>query len=59
MRRREEPIEEHNRVNEEKDISTQGQETKMVTRREKVGEGTIRKMGAQKEIANKILRMKK
>ena len=37
MRRREEHLDEQNRINEEKDISTQRQETEEVTGREKVG----------------------
>ena len=47
IRREEEPMEEQNRVNEEKDINTQKQETEEVAGREKVGKGSIRKMGKQ------------
>ena len=53
MRRKKEPIEEKNRLNEEKDKNTQRQKTEVVTGREKVGEGAIRKMGTQGEIATK------
>ena len=42
MRRREEPVEEQNRVNEE------------MGSREEVGEGATRKMGTQEEIAIKL-----
>ena len=51
MRRREESMEEQNRVNREKDINTQKQETEVVTGREKVGKGAIRKLVTQGEIA--------
>ena len=47
MRSREEPMEEQNRINEEKKKNTQRQQTDLVTEREKVGEGTIRKMETQ------------
>ena len=40
-------------VNEEKDINTQRKETEVVTGREKVDQGRIRKMGTQGEIATK------
>ena len=40
-------MEEQNRVNREKDINTQKQETEEVAGREKVGKGSIRKMGKQ------------
>ena len=53
MRRKKEPIEEKNRLNEEKDKNTQRQKTEVVTGREKVGEGAIRKIGTQREIATK------
>ena len=54
MRRREKPIEEQNRVNEEKDRKAQRQQIEVVTGREKVGEGAIKKMGTQEEIATKL-----
>ena len=53
MRRREGPIEEQKRVNEEKNRNTHRQETEVATERQKVGEGTIRKMGTQGEIDTK------
>ena len=53
MMSREEPMEEQNRVNEEKDRNIQRQETKLATGREKVDEGAIRKMGTKGEIATK------
>ena len=53
MRKREEPMEVQNSVNEESDSNTQRQETEGVARREKVGEGAIRKMGKQREIVTK------
>ena len=43
MRRRVEPMEEQNKLNEEKDINTQRQETEVVTRREKVGNQEYKK----------------
>ena len=46
-------MEEQNRVNEEKDSKTQKQETEEVVGRKKVGEGAIRKVGTQGEIATK------
>ena len=48
MGKREEPMEEQNRVNEEKDRNTQRQEPKVVTERGKVSEKTI-KMTPNKE----------
>ena len=48
MRGRQEPMEEQNRVNEEKDRNTQRQEPKVVTERGKVSEKTI-KMTPNKE----------
>ena len=54
IRRREKPMEEQNRVNEENDKNIQRQETEVVTGREKVYEGAIRKMGTQEEIATKL-----
>ena len=53
MRRREKPMEEQNRVNEEKDRNTQRQETEVIIGREKVGKEAIRKIGTQGEIATK------
>ena len=53
MKRREEPMEEQNSVNEENDSKTQRQETEEVAGREKVGKGAIRKMEKQGEIATK------
>ena len=52
MKRREEPMEEQSRVNEENDRNTQRQET-VVTGREKVDEVAIKKMGTQGVIATK------
>ena len=46
-RRREEPREEQNRVNEEKESNTQRPEIQEVTWKEKVGEGIIRKVRTQ------------
>ena len=46
-RKREEPMKEQNRVNEEKDRNTQRQETEVVTVREKVGERAIKKVITQ------------
>ena len=43
MRKKEKPMEEQNRVNKEKDRTTQRQKTKVVAGREKVGEGAIRR----------------
>ena len=53
MRRREEPMEGQNKINEEKDNNIQRQETEEVVGREKIGEGAIKKMGKQGEIATK------
>ena len=53
MMSREEPMEEQNRVNEEKDRNTQREETEVVTRREKVGKRAIKKMGTQRETVTK------
>ena len=47
-------MEEQNSVNKEKDSNTQRQETQEVAGREKVGEGAIRKMEKQGEIATKL-----
>ena len=47
-------MEEQIRVNEGKISNTQKQETEEVARREKLGEGAIRKMGKQREIATKL-----
>ena len=52
MKWREEPMDEQNRLNEEKGRSTQRKETKKVTGREKVGNGAIRKI-THGEIATK------
>ena len=41
MRRREKPMKQQNRVNEDKDRNTQRQERVVATGREKVGEGKI------------------
>ena len=54
MRRKEEPMEQQNRINEEKNTNIQGEETEEVAGREKVDEGAIRKMGTQEEIAIKL-----
>ena len=51
--RREEPMEKQKRVSEGKDRNTRRQETAVVTRREKVGEGGFRKIGTQREITTK------
>ena len=53
MRRREEHVEEQNKVNEEKDINIQRQETEVVTGGENVGKGTIKIIGTQGEISTK------
>ena len=58
MRRREELMEEQNIVNEKKDRNAQRKETELVTER-KLGEGAIRKMGAQGEIATTSKLMEK
>ena len=52
MRRKEEPMEEQNSVNEEEDSNTQRQETEEVAGREKVGE-QLGRLGNQGEIATK------
>ena len=49
MKSREEPMKKQNRVNEEKNRNTQKQETEVITGREKVGEGVIRKVRTQEE----------
>ena len=46
-------MKEQNRVNEENYRNTQRKETEVVTGRENVGEGAIKKMGTQGEIATK------
>ena len=53
MRRRDEPMEEQNRVKMKKMTNTQKQETEAVTGREKLGKEAIRKMETQGEIATK------
>ena len=53
MRRREEPMEEQNKLNEEKDRNIQSQEADMVTGRMNVDDGSIRKVRTQGESATK------
>ena len=53
MKRKKEPMEEHNILNEEKDRNTQRQKTEVVTGREKVGKGVTRKVRTQGESAFK------
>ena len=53
MRRREELMEEQERVNKEKDIKTQRQEKEEITGKDKLSGGAIRKMGTKGEISTK------
>ena len=54
MRKRKEPMEEQNRVNEENGRNIQTQETEVVTGRKNVDKEAIRKMGTQEEIVTKL-----
>ena len=51
MKRKKEPMEEHNILNEEKDRNTQRQKTEVVTGREKLDKGAIREVKTQGESA--------
>ena len=59
MRRREKSMEEQNRLNEENDRNTQRQGTKVLTGREKVGEGAIRKIATKPKPAEEKYAQKK
>ena len=53
MRRKEEPMADQKSVNEEKNRHTQRQEIEVITEREKIGDGAIRKMETHREIDTK------